>query len=97
MDLDKEWDWKKRLNHQMYAGYSDWRLPTVQEAASLLKSKNMNTDLFIDPVFNEQQKSIWTCDHYSSDSVWCINFFIDYVRSYSIYCGHYSRPVRSFN
>lgn len=96
MDLDKEWNWKIRLNQQMYAGYSDWRLPTVEEAASLLKWNNKNMDLFIDPIFDKQQKSIWTCDHYSADSVWCVNFLIGCVRNYRIYYGHYSRPVRSF-
>lgn len=96
MDFDKEWNWKKRLNQHEYAGYSDWRLPTVEEAASLLKSKNKNTDLFIDPLFDEQQKSIWTCDHFSSDRVWCVSFLIGYVNNYSTYYGHYSRPVRSF-
>jgi hypothetical protein len=95
MDLDKEWSWKKRLNQDEYAGYSDWRLPTIAEAASLLKSKN--TNLFIDPVFDEQQDSIWTCDHFSSDRVWCVNFLIGYVNNYNVYYGHYSRPVRSFN
>ncbi|GAX60701.1 dihydroxyacid dehydratase/phosphogluconate dehydratase [Candidatus Scalindua japonica] len=96
MDLNKEWNWKEKLNQNEYAGYSDWRLPTAAEAASLLKSKNKNTDLFIDPVFDEQQKSIWTCDHYSAHSVWCVNFSTGCVRNYNIYYGHYSRPVRSF-
>jgi hypothetical protein len=71
--------WVGELNTQGYAGFSDWRLPTLEEAVSLLEPSEKNGK-FIDPVFDETQWSIWTCDRsltddsLSLDNAWSINF-----------------------
>jgi len=71
--------WVSELNTQRYAGFSDWRLPTLEEAVSLLESSEKNGK-FIDPVFDEAQWSIWTCDSslldgsLSLDNAWSVNF-----------------------
>ncbi len=54
-------DWVDKLN---YSGYSDWRLPTVEEAVSLLESNKKNGDLNIDEIFDEKQRNIWTGDSF---------------------------------
>jgi hypothetical protein len=56
-------DYVQRLNQQKAGGFSDWRLPTVEELGSLLESIGENEGLFIDPVFDATQWECGTSDH----------------------------------
>lgn len=51
-----------QLNSNGYAGYSDWRLPILEEALSLLESNPTNFKFFINPIFKLEQGRIWTAD-----------------------------------
>ena len=95
--------WVKDLNSRGYAGNSDWRLPTVEEAASLLKSSKNADDLYNDTIFDVTQSSIWTGDKNDSasylDGVWSIRFTGGYGGGSVCWCyenaSNYVRPVRS--
>ncbi len=95
--------WVKDLNGKGYAGYSDWRLPAVEEAASLLESSRKAGDLYIDTVFDVTQSGIWTGDENDSasylDGVWSIRFIGGYGGGSVCWCyenaSNYVRPVRS--
>jgi len=90
--------WVKKLNERGYAGHHDWRLPTLEEAASLLESSQKNSDLYIDPLFSNKQRWIWTGDKYSAGAVWAVTFDYGGVDSYGVHSrGNYVRPVRSGN
>ena len=43
-------DYSLELNKQKFAGYQDWRLPTVAEAKSLYSKEQSNTDHMGQPV-----------------------------------------------
>jgi len=95
MHWDDAKEWVEDLNSEGYAGYQDWRLPTVDEAASLLEpSKRIGR--YIDPVFDKKQQWIWTGNEVDgSEAAWSVYFGNGHVyRSYFIDI-HSVRPVRS--
>ena len=51
----------KSLNKKKFAGYDDWRTPTVEELYSLLEP-NMNKRLYINPVFATKAYHCWSTD-----------------------------------
>jgi len=55
-----------KLNKDRFAGFSNWRLPTLKEAMSLTEPKKWNGDLYLDSKFDKTQRWIWTADTYSA-------------------------------
>ena len=94
-DKEKITEWIDSLNLKGYAGFNDWRLPTAEEAASLLEPTQKFSDMYVDTVFDNKQPWIWTGDSYGSDAAWAISacygsvFWSKFNEYYSI------RPVRS--
>jgi hypothetical protein len=94
--------WLRKLNRKGYAGYKDWRLPTLEEAASLLESSIRN-GLYIDPVFSNEHVYMLTGDVHGSEDAWGIYFnfgYVDYLLDDMLgryFSGRYFsvRPVRS--
>ncbi|MBC8358067.1 MAG: tetratricopeptide repeat protein, partial [Candidatus Aminicenantes bacterium] len=99
MKFDKAKQWGSELNRRGYAGYSDWRLPTLEEGASLIERSKMNGDLHIDPKFSAKQILIWTSDTVSGKGllrVWVVTFDDGCVLGNRLIpSSSYVRPVRS--
>lgn len=55
-------DYIKQLNQHNFAGYSDWRLPTLEEAMSLIEPKKNKRGQYVAAIFNEEQWYILTAD-----------------------------------
>jgi len=94
--------WVEKLNRKGYAGYNDWRLPTVEEAVSLLESSKRTRNyysaspLYIDPIFSNIHEWILTGDKHGSEAAWGVHFNNGGVYRNSIHSGGYHvRPVRS--
>jgi len=67
-------DYIQRLNSEEYGGFDNWRLPTLEEAMSLMARLSNDTDLYIDSIFAEKQRHIWTADTYADGVAWTVNF-----------------------
>ena len=97
---DEAKEWVEDLSSEEgYAGYHDWRLPTVDEAVSLLESSKKNGDLYIDPVFSKKQWNTHTGDKFEdedgSEAAWRVYFFYGSVNWDDIINRSDVRPVRS--
>lgn len=84
-----------RVNAEKYAGFSDWRLPTLAEAASLLEKTENRLGLYVDSMFDSLQQYIWTGDTFERTRIWAVDFYggdLNYVPPNT---SVYVRPVRS--
>ncbi len=82
------------INAQKYAGFDGWRLPTLEEAMSLMERERKNGRLYNDPVFDKTQMWIWTADKSSASIAWVVYFNFGYCTSFPVDRGFYVRAVR---
>jgi hypothetical protein len=62
------------LNSQQFAGFMDWRLPTVEELLSLMEPEQQDQGSYISSVFVLPQLRCWSADTESSGSAWFVDF-----------------------
>jgi len=86
------------LNKQGYAGYNDWRLPSVEELCGMVDRTKQDpcydTNIFKGK-FNNWYWSGETCAWNPTGAAWCVNSNGGDVYGGSRGYGNYVRPVRS--
>lgn len=110
MSYEKAKAYVGMLNRDKFAGYMDWRLPTVDELKSLLTQEKQSKDLcidpvltgetvhyelYIDPIFDMTQEWCSTSDQKASDGAWNIYFYDGRVGWNYFHDNNYVRAVRS--
>ena len=99
MTYEKARAYITKLNRDQFAGYNDWRLPTLEEAMSLMEPPEKFFDLYrelfyIDLLFDKTQRWIWTSDLYNSSSAWMVSFYYGLCSNYYFNDNCYVRAVR---
>ena len=74
MNFDQAQEYIDNLNNKRFLGYSDWRLPTLEEAMTLMEPEQKSGNLYIDPIFDQKQWWIWTADKESASDAWVVDF-----------------------
>jgi len=98
VDYEQAQEYINRLNREKLAGFYDWRLPTLEEAMSLIEAKqNQDSRLYIKSLFDKRQPWIWTADQQSAYVAWAAGFFNGNCNDYDIRNDNYVRAVRSLH
>lgn len=86
----------EQLNRDGFAGFRDWRLPTIEELTSLMDKNKSNDELYISPLFSPRFW-VWSCDIKDSnmDLVWCGNYLYGTVFWINSDNGQDIRAVRT--
>jgi serine/threonine protein kinase len=82
-------------NRGAFAGRTNWRLPTVEELMSLLKSTTELEDACIEPVFDQDKPWLWSSDRRSYVAAWYVNVEMGFLSWQDFSCRYFVRAVSS--
>ena len=85
----------RQLNQQRFSGFTNWRMPTIDELLSLIETNKHAHKLYIDPVFDEHQSWCWSADISSAHAAWHVYFHLGQVAQHALTYQYFVRAVRS--
>jgi hypothetical protein len=89
----------KALNDANFGGFSDWRIPTIKELTSLVKSSIPYPGLTIDTASfpNTASSGYWSSTTYAADThyAWRVHFYFGFIYSGSKSDSYHVRAVRA--
>ncbi len=92
LSFEKAVVYVESLRRVKFAGYKNWRLPTLPEALALLESEKKNANLAVSPLFDATQKDIWTSTKSEEGNCWTVSF-VDALYQHTP--AHSTRSVRA--
>lgn len=64
----------KKCNAEKFGGYDDWRLPSMEEALSLLEQQQNDKGLYLHPCFSKEQPFIFLAEKREPGGYWFCDF-----------------------
>ncbi len=95
LTLDEARDHVAELNAARFAGFGDWRLPTVDEACTLLAPPPEGGGHCVPPVLDPTPDPLWTADRKSFMAGWFVSASMGFVGWQDDTCRFHVRVVRS--
>lgn len=88
----------EELNRESFAGFADWRLPTMEEAMSLMEPEKNPKGLYLHPAFSREQPFIFVAAQRRPGGYW----FVDYKQGRAFWSsgtipGGFGRLVRALD
>lgn len=62
------------LNEKGFAGYNDWRMPTMEEAMSLMEQEANDKNIYLHPCFTKEQAFIFVAAQRKPGGYWFVDF-----------------------
>lgn len=94
LTLEKAQTYLDDLNGRRFAGYTDWRLPTAEEAMSLMEPRPSD-DFYLAAPFSRSGNFIWTADRPPEGGGWVVYFYDAVLAVESEAFNAWVRAVRS--
>lgn len=82
-----------KLNEDRFAGRQSWKFPTINELMSLLTQTPHGEDFCIQPLFDQTQKWLWSCDLRSFMAAWYVSVELGFVAWHDFTGYYYVRGV----
>lgn len=85
----------ERLDREGFAGHKGWRLPTLNELATLATPADGPRSFCLEEVFDPTQAILWSADRKSFVSAWFLHAALGFVGAQDFTCHFWRRAVRS--